>query len=142
MDLRLVLAALLLVQSVLPAPICAGALARCAEGRDACVAACTGGAVRSGCCVPVSPCMGSACERGDDGGRPCEPVCVPCPLGQPMAPTRAPTQATPADLALLPAGSVLIIEGTRGRTMPRSCLERHGPFVGPEFRSLLCIWLI
>ncbi len=144
MDLRVIMVAVLLVQSVLPAPICAGSLAQCFDGREACVGACAPTAARYGCCAAAGVgCGDRSCERRSGDEAPCRPVCVPCPLGQPLAPTRAPTQATPAELALLPAGPVLIIKAVRGGDAPATvCFERHGPIVGPEFRSVICVWLI
>lgn len=160
MDLRTLLAALLLVQSVLPAPICAGIIARCASEAGGCVASAaascgaTCGPVRrapgaTAChvaCVPAA--RHTPSQAGDETpgpGAPCRPICTPCPLGQPLAPSHPHAHATPAELALMPTGPapVIVLADTDAEAFRAAVASSSGhPFIGSESRPLLCVWII
>lgn len=163
MDLRLLLVAVLLVQSVLPAPICAGVMARCAADPGACFAS-GGSSVASDCgmgcdaaltpramtcriaCIPAARhAPGQTDDESRDDPAPCRPVCTPCPLGQPLAPSRTPSHATPAELALMPAGPapVIVLADANADASRAAVANSPGhPLIGPESRSLLCVWII
>ncbi|MFM9994635.1 MAG: hypothetical protein ACKVU4_02415 [Phycisphaerales bacterium] len=163
MDLRTLLAALLLVQSVLPAPICAGIMARCASDPSACFAS-GGSSVASDCgmgcggaltpramtcriaCVPTARhTPDQPADESRDNPAPCRPICTPCPLGQPLAPSRTPSHATPAELALMPAGPapVIVLADADAEAFRAAIASSSGhPLIGLESRPLLCVWII
>lgn len=155
MDLRLVMVALLLVQSVLPAPICTG-FAACG-GMTACVVEAPGAGSAGSACTPrcsgaalPPPCCVLACEPACEASGdlppgepvPCRPVCAPCPLGQPIAPTVHPGRATPAEAALLPTGPAIHTAARLGEATLTTSSFRTGSLIGPDSRPLLCVWVI
>lgn len=140
MDLRAILVAVLIVQSVLPAPMCAGPAGACAMAMASRQAECA-----SSCAPLVRP--GTCClvRCGDvpnlAGEAPCRPVCAPCPLGQPLAPAQSPTQPTPPEIALLPAAAGFQV-GHCATASPLAHAQRASSLIGPGSRSLLCVWVI
>ncbi len=140
MDLRVLMVAVLFVQSVLPAPMCAGpacamASAMCAPEAE-CTASCAPLIRPSECCIVR--CEAAPARGGDEA--PCRPVCVPCPLGQPLAPTQSPTQPTPPEIAQLP--DPLGFEVQPPAPVAPIASQQVSSLVTPGFRSLLCVWII